>query len=65
VFSWAIFSEMRARSRNLVDVMGFSPLGPVNLALNGQALSTGAMVVSGNYFQALGRQHDSRPSDYR
>jgi predicted permease len=54
VFSWPIFLEMRARSRNLADIIGFSPLGPVNLALHGQTLSTGAMVVSGNYFQALG-----------
>jgi predicted permease len=54
VFSWAIFSEMRARSRTLREPMGFSPLGPVNVAVNGQALSAGAMVVSGNYFQALG-----------
>ena len=54
VFSWAIFSEMRSRSRTLDAVMGFSPLGPVNVSANGQALSTGAMVVSGNYFQALG-----------
>jgi predicted permease len=54
VFSWASFSEMRAHSRNLSGVMGFSPLGPVNIAVNGQAMSTGAMVVSGNYFQSLG-----------
>jgi predicted permease len=54
VFSWAMFSEMRAHSRALTDVMGFSPLGPVNAAVGNQALSTGAMVVSGNYFRALG-----------
>ena len=54
VFSWAIFSDMRARSRTLSDVMGFSPLGPVNVAVGTQAIATGGMVVSGNYFQALG-----------
>ena len=54
VFSWAIFSELRAHSRALTDVIGFSPLGPVNVGVNGPALSTGAMVVSGNYFPALG-----------
>src|SRR5208283_5177694 len=54
VFSWEIFSQMRAHSRTLGDLIGFSPLGQVNVAANGQALSTGAMVVSGNYFQALG-----------
>jgi hypothetical protein len=31
VFSWAIFSELRAHSRTLDGVMGFSPLGPVNV----------------------------------
>ena len=54
VFSWSIFSQMRAHSRTLADVMGFSPLGPVNVAANGRAVATGAMVASGNYFQALG-----------
>jgi len=54
VVSWKIFTEMRAHSRTLTDVMGFSPLGPVNVAVGNQAMSTGAMVVSGNYFQALG-----------
>ena len=54
VFSWAAFSEMRGRSRAVSDVMGFSPLGSVSVGANGQALPTGAMVISGNYFQALG-----------
>ena len=54
VFSWAIFTDLRARSRSLTDVMGFSPLGPVNVAVGNQAISTGAMVISGNYFQTLG-----------
>ena len=54
VVSWPIFSQIRERSRVLRDVMGFSPLGAVNVAANGEALSTGAMVVSGNYFQSLG-----------
>src|SRR5438477_1923488 len=31
VFSWPIFTEVRARSRTLGAVMGFSPLGPVNV----------------------------------
>lgn len=54
VFSWTIFSEMRTRGSTIGEVIGFSPLGPVNVAINGQALSTGGMVVSGNYFSALG-----------
>ena len=54
VFSWAIFSAMRSHGRALSDVMGFSPLGPVNAAVGNRAMATGAMVVSGNYFQALG-----------
>jgi predicted permease len=54
VFSWAAFSEMRRRNGALRDAIGFSPLGPVSVMANGQALPTGAMVISGNYFQALG-----------
>jgi predicted permease len=54
VFSWPMFAEMREHSGTLTDVMGFSPLGPVNVAVGNQAMSTGAMVVSGNYFRALG-----------
>lgn len=54
VFSWEIFSGMRTRSQTLGSIMGFSPLGPVNVAVNRQALAAGAMVVSGNYFRALG-----------
>jgi predicted permease len=54
VFSWPAFLDIRAHSRALSGAMGFSPLGQVNVAVNGQALSTGAMVVSGNYFQSLG-----------
>jgi predicted permease len=54
VFSWAVFSELRARSRTVTDVIGFSPLGPVSVVANGQALPAGAMVISGNYFPALG-----------
>jgi len=54
VVSWSIFSAMRERSRTLDSVIGFSPLGQANVAFGGQALSTGAMVVSGNYFQTLG-----------
>jgi predicted permease len=54
VFSWPAFLDIRGHGRALSGVMGFSPLGRVNVAANGQALATGAMVVSGNYFQALG-----------
>jgi hypothetical protein len=54
VLSWPIFTQMRAHSRTVHDVMGFSPLGPVNVAANGQTLATGAMVAFGNYSEALG-----------
>lgn len=53
VFSWTIFQQMR-RAGNLRQVFGFSPLGPVNLAVNGRAMPGGAMVASGNFYQALG-----------
>ncbi len=54
VFSWPVYSAMREQSRTLHAVMGFSPLGQVNVSAHGQALATGAMVVSGNFFSALG-----------
>ena len=54
VFSWPVYSAMRERSKTLRAVMAFSPLGQVNVAARGQALATGAMVVSGNYFSGLG-----------
>ena len=54
VVSWPIFTQMRAQSRGIQDALGFSPLGPINAATGGQALPAGAMVASGNYFQALG-----------
>ncbi len=54
VFSWPVYSAMRERSKTLHTVMAFSPLGQVNVAVHGQALATGAMVVSGNYFSGLG-----------
>lgn len=54
VFSWTMLSAMRSESHTLQAVIGFSPLGAVNVASGGQALTTGAMVATGNYFQALG-----------
>jgi predicted permease len=54
VVSWHIFNAVRNQTRTLSGVIGFSWLGKVNIAADSQALSTGAMVVSGNYFQSLG-----------
>jgi predicted permease len=54
VFSWPVFQDMRAKSHTLSGVIGFGPLGKVNAAVGSQAVSTGAMVVSGNFYQSLG-----------
>jgi len=54
VFSWSMLSAMRSESRTLDAVIGFSPLGTVNVASGAQALTTGAILASGNYFQGLG-----------
>lgn len=56
VVSWRIFSEMRDRSRTLDAVMGFSWLPEINVVARGQALVTGGMLVSGNYFSTLGAE---------
>lgn len=54
VFSWAIFQQMRSQSQAMTDVIGFSPLGPINVGSAGHALTAGGMVASGNYFSGLG-----------
>ncbi|SPF51832.1 conserved membrane hypothetical protein [Candidatus Sulfopaludibacter sp. SbA4] len=54
VFSWSIFTDLRARSQTLAGVFAFAPLPQVNVAANGEARMTGGMLVSGNYFSALG-----------
>ncbi|HEX8984903.1 MAG TPA: ABC transporter permease, partial [Bryobacteraceae bacterium] len=54
VVSWPVFTEMRKRTRTLAGLIGFSPLDNLNVVVRGQALVTGGMVVSGNYFQTLG-----------
>jgi predicted permease len=54
VFPWPIYSNMRARSGVLRDAIGFAPLGEVSIAANGEASESGAIVISGNYFSALG-----------
>lgn len=54
VVSWPIFTEMRKQTRTLEGLIGFSPLSDISLAAHGQAIVTGGMVVSGNYFQVLG-----------
>jgi predicted permease len=54
VFSWQIFDDLRAHSRTLDAVIGFAPMGTVNLAAEGQAQIAGGLLVSGNYFAALG-----------
>jgi predicted permease len=53
-FSWKIFNELRAHARTIHDVIGFFPLAQINVAVNNQALLTGGVAVSGNYFSALG-----------
>jgi predicted permease len=54
VFSWRLFDHFRSQARTLHEVIGFSPLGALNLAAEGQAQVTGGLLVSGNYFSSLG-----------
>jgi len=54
VFSWRIFSEMRRSSQAAAAVFGFSPADRLNVTANNEARVTGGLLVSGNYFSALG-----------
>ncbi len=54
VVSWPEFSAMRARTRALAGLIGFSPISNLNVVTRGQALVTSGITVSGNYFQTLG-----------
>jgi macrolide transport system ATP-binding/permease protein len=54
VISWRIYQELRTNSRTLESVIGFSQLWKASVAAHGQALVTDGMVVTGNYFSALG-----------
>ncbi len=62
VFSWRIFQEMRNRRPHFESVFGFSQMPQLNVAANGQAIVTGGLAVTGNYFQGLGvRMAAGRP----
>mgnify|MGYP000947951239 CR=1 FL=1 len=54
VFSWTSFTGIRSDATTLADVAGFSSIGRANVSGNGQALATGGMFVSGNYYSTLG-----------
>jgi len=54
VFSWTIFSGLRARNQSLAEVFAYSPLSRLNVTANGEARMAGGMLVSGNYFSSLG-----------
>ena len=56
VFSWPVFAEMRARSGTMKSIIGFSPLYQLTIVAGGQAITTGGVAVTGNYFSALGVQ---------
>jgi predicted permease len=55
VFSWDAYSQIRARSGSLKEAFGFAVFNSaVNVAAKGVAQASGGMLVSGNYFSALG-----------
>ncbi len=54
VFTWRTFREMRDRHPDFENVFGFSQMPQLNVAVNGQALVTGGLAVTGNYFAGLG-----------
>jgi predicted permease len=54
VFAWRLFQEIRGRHPDFESVFGFSQMPSLTVAANGQALVTGGMAVTGNYFDGLG-----------
>jgi macrolide transport system ATP-binding/permease protein len=54
VVSWRTFADLRAHSRTLDGIVGFSQVWNASVVAHGQAIVTDGMVVSGNYFATLG-----------
>jgi predicted permease len=54
VFTWRTFQEMRNRRPGFESVFGFSHMPQLSVGVHDQALVTGGLAVTGNYFDGLG-----------
>ena len=53
-FSYPMYLQLVDDNRTLSDLFAFTPIGDVNLVVNGQADIASAFLASGNYYRALG-----------
>ena len=54
VLTWDVFNKMRKQSRTMAAVFGFTDRRDANVAANGEARISAALLVTGNYFRGLG-----------
>jgi predicted permease len=55
-FSFAIFEQLRAANTTLTDLAAGSPMGSLNVIVNGDAQLASGYQASGNYFTVIGVQ---------
>ena len=53
-FSFAIFEQFRAANTTLIDLAAGSPMGSLNVIVNGDAQLATGYQASGNYFRVIG-----------
>jgi predicted permease len=53
-FTHATFEQLRAQQQTLTDLFAFAPVEQLNVNVNGQAEIASGLVVTGNYYSALG-----------
>ena len=53
-FTYATFEQLQAQQRTLTDLFAFAPVEQLNVNLSGQSEIASGLVVTGNYYSALG-----------
>jgi predicted permease len=53
-FSHATFEQLQAQQQTLTDLFAFASVEQLNVNVNGQSEIAGGLVVTGNYYNALG-----------
>jgi predicted permease len=53
-FSYPIYEALRKNDQTLDGMFAFTPMGNLNVVVDGQAETASALIVSGDYFRVLG-----------
>jgi predicted permease len=53
-FSYPMYQQFLADNQTLSDLFAFAPIGRVNVVVDGNAELGSSLIVTGNYYQALG-----------